>query len=140
MPPWFLFLHFFLTGFWHRRCLLPAMGWFEWQNSGKGKQPHHIRLATGRPMAVAGIWEEQDGTACFTLLNQAAIPDLQPIHHRQPVVVDTKAFAIWLQPDSPAGKLMGILQAEPPSFSFWPVLDLVNNVRNNTPEIMQACI
>jgi len=95
-------------------ALVPATGWFEWQKRGNGKQPFHMRLKTGRPMAMAGIWEDQDGTACFTLLTRSAIPDLRTIHHRQPVVVGAKDFATWLQPDSLTGDLMAILQAETP--------------------------
>ena len=35
-----------------RRCLIPADGFFEWQPRPKGKLPHYIYLADGRPLAL----------------------------------------------------------------------------------------
>ena len=47
----------FRSAFKSRRCLIPADGWFEWQRSGAGKQPHFLSLADGSPLSFAGLWE-----------------------------------------------------------------------------------
>src|SRR5438552_18733441 len=47
----------FRSAFKHRHCLVLADGFFEWQKSGKKKQPYHLRLRDGKPFAFAGLWE-----------------------------------------------------------------------------------
>src|SRR5215471_8928586 len=47
----------FKDAFLHRRCLVPADGFYEWQRSGKAKQPFHFGMADDSLFAFAGIWE-----------------------------------------------------------------------------------
>ncbi len=46
-----------------RRCLIPADGFFEWQDLGGhgGKQPMYIRLRDGGLFALAGLYTEARG-------------------------------------------------------------------------------
>ena len=130
----------FKYAFRQRRCLVPANGWFEWQRQGNGKQPYFIQLAEGLPMAFAGIWEtwagEENVHESFALLTRQAVPDLEDIHHRQPVVVKPGDFASWIKEGNTKAELMAVINAEPPIFDAWPVSSLVNNARNNVPEVM----
>jgi putative SOS response-associated peptidase YedK len=41
----------------HRRCLVLADGFYEWQRQGDTKTPFFISLASGQPFALAGLWE-----------------------------------------------------------------------------------
>ena len=41
----------FGVAFRSRRCLVPANGWFEWQHTGRGKQPYFLGLGDGSPMS-----------------------------------------------------------------------------------------
>ena len=42
----------------HRRCLVPADAFYEWQKiCPKTKQPFAIALKNGEPYAFAGLWE-----------------------------------------------------------------------------------
>ncbi len=130
----------FRQAFRQRRCLIPANGWFEWQRKEGGKQPYFIQLQGGSPLVMAGIWENwtgEDGILeTFSLLTRDACPDLRSIHHRQPVVVDRNDFDTWLYPDSSKTELQAVIEAPSPTFEAWPVSTLVNNARNNVPEIM----
>jgi putative SOS response-associated peptidase YedK len=75
-----------------RRCLVPVDGFYEWQAAAKGKtkQPFLIRLKSGQPFALAGLWERwtsPDGelVESFTVLTTDA-NDVGPrpyaCHHR----------------------------------------------------------
>src|SRR5438067_1776144 len=55
----------FRSAFRHRRCLVLADGFYEWQQIGGKKQPYLFRLRDGAPFAFAGLWEhwEKGGRA-----------------------------------------------------------------------------
>jgi putative SOS response-associated peptidase YedK len=43
-----------------RRCLIPADGFYEWQKSGKEKQPYCFEVNRGELFSFAGLWETWD--------------------------------------------------------------------------------
>jgi putative SOS response-associated peptidase YedK len=47
----------FRAAFRHRRCLIPANGFFEWQKRGHEKLPFLFRLKDRQPFAFVGVWE-----------------------------------------------------------------------------------
>ncbi|MDP6953484.1 MAG: SOS response-associated peptidase [Alphaproteobacteria bacterium] len=101
----------FRAAFRRRRCLVIADGFYEWQARDGAKQPYHIALADGGPMAFAGLWERWDGDATletFTILTTEASPDIAPIHHRMPVILAPAHYSVWLGAED-AGLLAGLL-------------------------------
>ena len=40
----------------HRRVLIPASGFYEWQKQGRTKQPYYIAAKEGGLLAIAGLW------------------------------------------------------------------------------------
>jgi putative SOS response-associated peptidase YedK len=49
---------FFRDAFRRTRCLIPASGYYEWQDTTTGKQPWYFTRADGEPMTFAGLWDE----------------------------------------------------------------------------------
>ena len=41
----------------HRRCLIPATGFYEWRHEGKTRTPFCFTMRDGGIFALAGIWE-----------------------------------------------------------------------------------
>ena len=41
----------------HRRCLIPADGFYEWKRSGTSKQPFCFEVNHGELFAFAGLWD-----------------------------------------------------------------------------------
>ena len=85
----------------HRRCLVPADGYFEWSGSGAARQAHWIRRRDRAPFWLAGLWERwigPDGSELESccLLTTAANQQLQALHPRMPVVIPTGLEHPWL--------------------------------------------
>ena len=133
----------FRAAFRHRRCLLPADGYYEWWRGGDGvPQPYYIRPSQGGLFAMAAIWEcwiSPDGSELDTvaLLTMAANPSLQPIHHRMPCVLPPECWSDWLDcvnTDRKAATSM-LLPPRDDFFFATRVSTAVNKVANSGPEL-----
>jgi putative SOS response-associated peptidase YedK len=51
---------FFRDAFRRTRCLIPASGYYEWQDTATGKQPWYFTRADGEPMTFAALRRRQD--------------------------------------------------------------------------------
>ena len=79
----------FRTAFRHRRCLIPADGFIEWQvmPCSKVKQPWFITLEDSQVMALAGLWESwrspegEELESCSIIVTDAN-EIMRPIHDR----------------------------------------------------------
>jgi putative SOS response-associated peptidase YedK len=76
-----------------RRCLVPADGFYEWQRTGKTKQPFCFEVREGQLFAFAGLWErwkDPSGTwvkSC-SILTTTANAVTSAVHDRMPVILD----------------------------------------------------
>ncbi len=88
----------------YRRCLIPAAGFYEWKTEGGRKQPYLIQRDDGLPLAFAGLWEswlspDQSEIESCTVITTVANRDMEPVHHRMPVILEPDQFARWLAPE-----------------------------------------
>ncbi|MEM8813546.1 MAG: SOS response-associated peptidase [Pseudomonadota bacterium] len=125
----------------HRRCLIPASGFYEWQRRDNGKQPFWISPADGGVVAFAGLWETwmgADGSEMETaaILTKAASPDLATIHPRMPVTLSPDLFGAWLDPlAEPRHVADAFVGGSTSSYVAVPVGDQVNAARNDGPDL-----
>ena len=64
---------------------------------------------------------------------------LAHVHARQPAIVDPSRFADWLDPEAPKDALVDIVRRpHPGTYAVRLVSRLVNNVRNDGPEVLHA--
>jgi putative SOS response-associated peptidase YedK len=135
----------FRSAFRRRRCLIPANGFYEWQQAPgrKTKIPMYIRLKSGEPFAFAGLWESwnaPDGSNVLSCTIITTTPNslLEPIHNRMPVILPPSAFAQWLEPgEQNPSTLQALIQPYPAeAMTAYPVSTLVNRPEND----VAACI
>ena len=64
---------------------------------------------------------------------------MAPIHNRMPVVIPPDAWATWLDPTPrEPGELQALLEPrDDVGLAAYAVVPLVNNVRNNGPELLE---
>jgi putative SOS response-associated peptidase YedK len=94
----------FSEAFAERRCLVPATGFYEWQQvDARRRQPWLIRLASGAPFAFAGLWEPPAAALpgalpTFTILTTQPNDVTRKVHDRMPVILAPASYARWLDP------------------------------------------
>jgi putative SOS response-associated peptidase YedK len=127
-----------------RRCLVAADGFYEWQRTGKRKQPYFIHLRDDRPFAFAGLWESWEGPdhaaieSC-TLLTTEPNELIRPIHNRMPVILGQDDYSRWLDPAAQdSRKLTPLLRPFPSdAMAAHPVSTLVNNPAHEDPQCVE---
>ena len=86
-----------------RRCLVPADGFYEWQKTGKVKQPYCFEINDGELFAFAGIWDrwnDASGKLLETFSIMTTFPNavMSSVHDRMPVIVSPDSYDCWLDP------------------------------------------
>ena len=132
------------TAFRLRRCLVPADGFYEWRQTGDGKQPYHIRMKNGGVFAFAGIWERREGDdgileSCSSIVT-AANDTIRPVHDRMPVIIAPRDYAAWLDPGlRDPGKVKDYLRSWPADeMETYPVSTRVNRPANNDARCIES--
>jgi len=131
----------FRTAYRKRRCLILADGFYEWHTENGVKIPYFISLASGNPFVFAGLWEHwksrdtDEDLQTTTIITTAASDFLSQLHHRMPVVLESDNAGRWLDGDM---ELLDEVTANAPAFQAWPVDRMVNNARNEAPELINA--
>ena len=122
----------FRNAYTKRRCLIPANGFYEWQKSASGKQPYYIERKDKHVFTFAGLWEhwELGGESIdsCTIITTAANNEMQSIHQRMPVIINSDQYDTWFHAEDPASLLSpypsGIL-------NLYPVSSHVNSPTHN---------
>ena len=127
-----------------RRCLMPANGFYEWQQRRGGKQPWHVGMADGAVFALGGVWEYWAKEGAEPIVSCAVIVTdanelMKPIHERMPVIIAPEDYARWLDADVQDPAQIGTLLSPFPAdrMRAYPVSTLVNNAKNEGPELVR---
>jgi putative SOS response-associated peptidase YedK len=122
---------FFRDAFRRNRCLIPASGYYEWQDTATGKQPWYFTRADDEPMTFAGLWDEWKDKATGDVLKSCTMLITEPndfvaeVHDRMPVVLESKDFSSWLHD----GGSTLLRPAANDVLQRWPVSRRVNSSR-----------
>jgi putative SOS response-associated peptidase YedK len=122
----------------HRRCLIPADGFYEFEKAGKARVPHYFYLKEHRPFFFAGLWQRETETnpAAFVIVTTDPNDLLRTVHDRMPVMLGPNTGPAWLgaEPLPPAdlAKLCRPLSAD--LMGGHRVDSKVNNVRYEAPD------
>lgn len=129
-----------------QRCIVLADGIFEWMKyvGKREKVPYWVHLRSGRPFALAGVWENwlsMDGSEVKTCATITCEPNplVKRVHHRMGVILPEEAIHIWLKPGEMDPKeLQPLLKTYPAEeMTFYQVAPLVGNAINDVPECIR---
>lgn len=132
----------FREPFRRRRCLIPASGFYEWQEGPEGKQPFFVRPPGEGPFGFAGLWDRWEGAeravnSC-TILTREASGRLEAIHDRMPVILSPGDYGTWLDPgEKKVSRLRSLLDGAPPDVRVHRVSRRVNDPTNDDPDCVR---
>jgi putative SOS response-associated peptidase YedK len=134
----------FRDAFRHRRCVVPASGFYEWRTIAGRKFPWYFTRRDGAPLLFAGIWENPPssgdaGPGTFALITTAPNALVAEVHDRMPVILPDENLAPWLDPEPGLPEKLQPLLAPLPAelMTAWPVSPRMNNVRYEAPDCVE---
>jgi putative SOS response-associated peptidase YedK len=88
------------TPFKHRRCLIPADGFYEWKVVDGRKVPHHICMRDGDVFALAGLWDhwegEEESLESCSIIVMPANDVMKSLHERMPAIIAPAHYDLWM--------------------------------------------
>jgi len=80
------------------RCIIPALGYFEWTGPKGDRKPWFISVETNLPVIfMAGLASRlRDGTRTCAVLTRPAAPQIAGLHDRMPVIVPPEEIEDWI--------------------------------------------
>ncbi len=132
-------LPLFREAFARRRALIPATGFFEWQQRADGKQPYRFVREDLEPFAFAGLWEfarigDEEILSAAIIVGEAN-PLVAPVHDRMPVILMPQDYDRWLDETADADDLRALLRPfDPALMRAYEVSRVVNSVKNDVEE------
>lgn len=91
----------FREAFRHRRCLVPADSFFEWETRGKAKVPWKFSRLNGEEFCMAGLWEAWNSPKgvleTFTIITTVPNDLVGSVHSRMPVILSPDEGEVWLE-------------------------------------------
>ena len=133
----------FRSAFNHRRCLIPATGFYEWAKHENGKQAFNIHRPKHQIFAFAGLWEqwqhETETLYTCTIITTAATTLMQSIHDRMPVILAPDQYHQWLDKGTNLDEAFELLDNRAYSKMIaTPVGNWVNNPLHNDERCIKA--
>jgi len=132
----------FRDSFSSNRCLVLSNGFYEWEKSKTGKQPHFFSYRDQRLFAFAGLWSRNSQlggiSETFSIVTTVANDLLRPYHDRMPVILRPEDFNLWLDPviqeRGPLERLFEPFASD--ELGCHPVNPRVNSVKNQGEALM----
>jgi putative SOS response-associated peptidase YedK len=132
----------------HKRCLVPATGFYEPDKINYDKPPfpwHYFHLKNQPLFAFAGlydIWKDKETEKeiySYTIITTTPNEVVGKIHDRMPVILKKEDEETWLNPDNTEPQqLLTLLKPYPADqMEEWQVSEAARNPRNEGSELIK---
>ena len=128
-----------------RRCLILADGFYEWREEESGhRHPYYFHLQDRPIFTFAGLWEtwqpkQGEVISSCTIITTSANAQMQPYHHRMPVLLGEEVYYDWLDPTkTKPDEILPLLQVETKvRMDCYPVGLRVNSPAHDDPDCIE---
>lgn len=127
----------------HRRCIVPADGWYVWTGAPGRKSAYLIHPSTPGPLAFAALWDHwlgRDGSEIETMaiLTRPVTPTLAAYDDRMPVLLDTAGVDAWLdvRGTPPAAALPWLADRGPYALAVNAVTSRLDDPTKDAPDLL----
>lgn len=130
------------TPFEQHRCLVPASGFYEWQQLPTFKQPFYFMLPDRENFNFAGlfdVWYDAERIAhkSYTILTTTANKTLSEVHDRMPVILDPEEEQHWLDAGTAPEELQLLMDPYNDAKMASHAVDRsVGNIKNNMATLL----
>ena len=71
-----------------QRCIIPALGYYEWKSINDEKQPYFAQRGLSEPLFFGGLYEpaRDEIPHSFTVITLPATNAMKPLHYRMPLM------------------------------------------------------
>ena len=132
----------------HKRCIVPATGFYEPDKFHYTKRPypwHYFKLKDQAVFGFAGlydVWKDRKTgkeIESYTIVTTEPNACVGTVHHRMPVILKREDEAAWLDPDLvEPERLLPLLAPYPTEeMETWRVGDEARNPRNDYDELIK---
>ncbi len=124
----------------HKRCIIPAHSFVEWQQSGKQKTPY-LFSAIKQAIAFAGLWDYWtngiEHVLSCAIVTTLAATELESFHQRMPVMLNPTNAELWLDEELDTRILYPLFKSTLPYQLQAVAIDSqYSNVRNKAEPIL----
>jgi putative SOS response-associated peptidase YedK len=132
----------------HKRCIVPATGFYEPDKIHFAKPPypwHYFQVKDQKVFGFAGlydVWKDRETGKemhTYTIITTEPNAVVGEWHDRMPVILQKDDEDTWLNPDiSGPAQLLPLLKPYPADkMETWPVGEAARNVRNDYAELIK---
>jgi putative SOS response-associated peptidase YedK len=135
----------------HKRCLVPANGYYEWQaakpeetgtksKTKAVKQPFRFHIPGDEMMLLAGLWDcwGPENLHTFSIITCPANQDTAPYHDRMPVILSHLEAKEWINNQESVDTLIHLLKPAPDGLlEIYPISTYVNKPGNEGEGVIQ---
>lgn len=89
--------HTFRESVLHRRCVIPAKGFWEWNRS---KEKFSFERTDSQVLFMAGCYDSIAGQNRFVILTTEANSSVKPVHDRMPIILERNELESWVTDDN----------------------------------------
>ncbi len=101
----------------HKRCLIPALSFVEWQHRGLEKTPY-LFSAIDKSMVFAGLWDYWtngiEHILSCAIITTVSAPEFESYHSRMPVMLTTDNAELWLDEKQEPDMLYSLFECKLP--------------------------
>ena len=127
----------FTSAFRNNRCLIPLSGWYEWRTENDIRQPYFFYNKENLQIYTAGLfWKRSNGDIETSIITREAVPPLDTIHNRSPLILNNFQIESWLSDKEVDLIYDDIKNVNYEDILFHKVDTAVNNTKNKNASLI----